>query len=716
VLGQTVGSYRIEAVLGEGGMGTVYRAQHTLIGKRAAVKVLRGDYGDDDEVVQRFFNEARAAAKIEHPGIIDVYDFGRHHGRAYLVMEMLAGEPLSARLAGGPMPPDAAVRIARQIASALAAAHNHGITHRDLKPDNVFLVPDPEVTGGDRVKLLDFGIAKLVEPDAAASVETRTGAVIGTPVYMSPEQCRGAGEVDVRADLYSLGCILYQMLSGAPPFQHRGVGELITAHMTEPPEPIADRAPGTDPAIAALVMRLLEKKPQHRPASAREVVLALDGELAIEPRGSTAPQPGAHLATLLPDEAPPDTDPSPGLATAPTAYDTEPKPEATAKTGTMSTLSAAAATREAGDSEPPPGRRWPLAAAAAIAIAGALVLWLASQRSDDGGEPRATASPPAATDAAPALDQPTIGLRHLQAYRDASGSAGVLFAQPGGWASAASDFAAMAEQPGAPARWTTAALVCRGFAALFAGRKDEALAEMEQAVDREPDWVMTQLGLARALTATEQYPQALEAARRAERLAPDWWLPVAESANVHRSADRFEQAIEEYRRALSKAPGEPLVLASLSLLYHVMEMDEAAIEYAEKALAADDGMLSARLLLAERALEKGDGQTALDQAEQILARQPRSVPAKLAQGDALLALRRKREARTALERTIELVDELGPGGAPRARIAAVRKALAAGKLPRPRHLRDRKTRSRRSSKKPDRSKQNMADPLNGLDF
>src|SRR6185312_16102012 len=200
-------------------------------------KLLRPELTENSELVQRFFNEAKAATAIRHPGIIEVFDFGyTEQGRAYLIMEFLDGEPLSSRIARGPLAEVDAAQIARGISSALVAAHDKGIVHRDLKPDNVFLVPDPDVPMGERPKVLDFGIAKLGDHLPKDMRHTVTGALIGTPLYMAPEQARAAASIDGRADLYSLGCMLYEMLVGKPPFSAEGDGELIALHMFSEPE------------------------------------------------------------------------------------------------------------------------------------------------------------------------------------------------------------------------------------------------------------------------------------------------------------------------------------------------------------------------------------------------------------------------------------------------------------------------------------------------
>ncbi len=266
VIGSTIGSYRILQQLGEGGMGAVYLAEHALLGRRAAIKVLLPSLSSRQEIVTRFFNEARAATAIADPGIVQIFDFGYDGGVAYLVMELLVGEALDARLDKQRLAPIDALRIARQIAGTLGSAHARGIIHRDLKPENVFLVRDPEVPGGERVKILDFGIAKLAGVDPGL-VKTQIGAVMGTPLYMSPEQCRGAGDIDARSDIYALGCVLYHMLTGRPPFVGEGMGEVLVMQLHEEP-----RAPGYGDEIDGFVLRCLAKRPGGRFASMAEVV------------------------------------------------------------------------------------------------------------------------------------------------------------------------------------------------------------------------------------------------------------------------------------------------------------------------------------------------------------------------------------------------------------------------------------------------------------
>ena len=287
-------------MIGEGGMGVVYRAEHTLLGRKAAIKVLRSEISQ--ELVERFFNEARAATAVKHPGIVEIYDFGHHgDGSAYIVMELLEGESLRDRLDREEcIPWTRAVTIAKQVASALGAAHELGVVHRDLKPDNVYLVVDPDVVGGERAKVLDFGIAKLADDTGVANVfRTRTGSLIGTPVYMSPEQCRGAGEVDERTDIYSLGCVLYQMVCGRPPFVGAGHGDLIMMHMTIAPTPPSRLEPTVPEWLEQVILRMLAKNPDDRHGDMAEVTSDLE-RLVVMPAMTLIPARGTRLATGTP--------------------------------------------------------------------------------------------------------------------------------------------------------------------------------------------------------------------------------------------------------------------------------------------------------------------------------------------------------------------------------------------------------------------------------
>jgi serine/threonine protein kinase len=285
VIGNHINNYEVVSLLGEGGMGTVYLALHPIMGRKAAIKVLKPELARDESLVSRFFNEARAANAIRHPNIIDIIDVGLlpEGNVPYMLMEFLEGESLSSRLDRvRPLDVEQAVEIASQTASALAAAHTKGIVHRDLKPDNLFLVPDEMVGDGERVKVLDFGIAKLRDDMRGSSMKTRTGAIMGTAAYMSPEQCQGLIEkIDHRTDVYALGVILYEMLCGAPPFISEGFGDLIIMHVMREPEHPQLRNPSIPDHVAASILCALAKNPDQRFQSMADFQSAIRGQASF---------------------------------------------------------------------------------------------------------------------------------------------------------------------------------------------------------------------------------------------------------------------------------------------------------------------------------------------------------------------------------------------------------------------------------------------------
>ncbi|HVU50686.1 MAG TPA: serine/threonine-protein kinase [Polyangia bacterium] len=302
MIGEIVGNYRILKLIGEGGMGVVYLAEHPGMGRRAAVKVLHAGLAHNQEIATRFFNEARAANSVRHPGIVEVFDLGAlPSGATYIIMEFLEGESLASRIRrAGPLPIAEAVDIAAQTAEVLAAAHAKGIVHRDLKPDNLFLVPDPRAPGRELVKVLDFGIAKLnLQSSGSGGVRTRTGAVMGTPLYMSPEQCRGTREVDLRTDVYALGIILYELVCGRPPFLSEGQGELIHMHIAVAPEPPRKLNPSLSPALERVILAALEKDPAARTQTMGDLLRALRAAAAA-PAGKALPTAPNRSAAAVP--------------------------------------------------------------------------------------------------------------------------------------------------------------------------------------------------------------------------------------------------------------------------------------------------------------------------------------------------------------------------------------------------------------------------------
>jgi eukaryotic-like serine/threonine-protein kinase len=275
------GQFRVLRRLGRGSMGAVYEAEHLRTRARFALKVLSAKMGRAGDLEARFEREARASGLMQHPNIVAVQAFGRlDDGVPYLVMELVSGPELGDLLEKGPLTAERSLLVARQILSGVGYAHSLGMVHRDMKPDNVMLGRGPG--GVDQVKILDFGIVKLIGELAAAEVGTetltQTGVVFGTPAYMAPEQAL-ARELDGRADLYAVGCILFEMLIGAPPFRGRDAIEILKQHVSAAPPALASA--GLDPshcteALESLVARALAKKPADRFASASDMIAAVD--------------------------------------------------------------------------------------------------------------------------------------------------------------------------------------------------------------------------------------------------------------------------------------------------------------------------------------------------------------------------------------------------------------------------------------------------------
>jgi len=306
--------YRIDALIGEGGMGRVYSAEHVLMRKRLAIKVLHRELTTMAEVVARFEREAMAAANIDHPNVAAATDFGKlPDGAVFLVLEYVQGKSLRDEIAGGPIAAERALHITRQIAAGLASAHALDIVHRDLKPENVMLVEK----GGDPdfAKVLDFGIAKVPIGDVphpahtpAHTPITKAGMVFGTPEYMAPEQALGQ-TVDGRADLYALGVILYEMLSGSRPFSSQSQVGILGQQLSKSPPKISDRAPGifVPPAVEAVAMKLLQREASERYQSATEVVDVINRLLA--------PIPGHGIYRFTLPEGSPSNPPPPSPET-----------------------------------------------------------------------------------------------------------------------------------------------------------------------------------------------------------------------------------------------------------------------------------------------------------------------------------------------------------------------------------------------------------------
>src|SRR5438128_9112855 len=301
--GTKLGRYEIRAKIGEGGMGEVYRARDTQLGRDVAVKVLPSTYSVDEHRLSRFEQEASAASALNHPNILIVHDIGSHEGSPYVVSELLEGETLRKRISGAPLAQRRAIDYALQIAHGLAAAHEKGIVHRDLKPDNIFITKD------GRVKILDFGIAKLTQREGSRSqtdiptrrVNTDPGVVMGTVGYMSPEQVRGQA-VDHRSDIFAFGAILYEMLSGRRAFHGESPADTMSAILKEDPPDLSDTNQNVSPALERLVNHCLEKNPEARFHSASDLAFALetaDAKLTVSSPGLSTASPSSSAEYIV---------------------------------------------------------------------------------------------------------------------------------------------------------------------------------------------------------------------------------------------------------------------------------------------------------------------------------------------------------------------------------------------------------------------------------
>jgi len=430
VLGQRVNNFEIVRLLGQGGMGSVYEAEHRLIRKKVAVKFLRPELAAQGDLMQRFFNEARATSAIHHPNIVEVIDLGTlPDGAPYLVMELLEGESLGDRLHRlGRLPIGEAVELACQTASALQAAHDKGIVHRDLKPDNLFLVRDQRFEDRELVKVLDFGIAKLRADLSPSPVDTAAGTIWGTPTYMSPEQCRGVPDsIDHRSDIYSLGVIVYEAICGRPPFSSEGTGDLMMMHMGQEPEKLSVLEPSVTPQIEQAVLKALAKRPDQRFGRMLELANALRAGA-----GAVIALPQRHHSTLAAGSVAAAGTVQGAVARAlarPEVHDGawSAADEATeTASDTLGTSKHAKPHRAQPPASPPPApvgaalcedspaarRRWPLVAGGLLAVLGAIAaLWMRSAAPSSVARPASAAHSVTAavsSPASPLLDAPRL--------------------------------------------------------------------------------------------------------------------------------------------------------------------------------------------------------------------------------------------------------------------------------------------------------------------
>jgi serine/threonine protein kinase len=399
-LGQVLGAYKLHELLGKGGMGYVYRAEHAKLGREVALKLLRGDYAKRRDAVLRFFQEAKTVNRVRHRNIVDVTDFVElEDGTTFIIMEFLRGQSLGKWARTGiDLPRALAVLV--QICDGLGAAHAVGVVHRDLKPDNVIVVPTSD--GAEMVKLLDFGVAKLLNrDDEDIGFQTAAGSVIGTPAYMSPEQAGGM-IVDHRSDIYSLGAIMYELFCGQPMFRGRSFGEYVRKHLTENPVPPRQTANGAgiDPALEALILRCLAKDANERFShilELRDGLLHLLGGHETQPPSyaalahSSIRPPMSQLSQLLPPHVLPL--PAPGMVT------TIPTPPSASQLSQISGMPSIYSQYSLPETAPPPEPAtpwwvWFVGGAFAVGLGIAGALWYAGG-SEPAPKPTPTAQPTA---------------------------------------------------------------------------------------------------------------------------------------------------------------------------------------------------------------------------------------------------------------------------------------------------------------------------------
>lgn len=415
-VGQQLGGYTILKRIGGGQMGEVFLAQHRRIARRAAIKTLIPELSAKEAVIERFFKEARNTSQIRNPAIVEILDCDVHEGQAYIIMEFLEGESLGTYLKrAGALEPDMAflLGVMGATASAVGAAHDVGIMHRDLKPENIYLQLVAPASPTVTVKALDFGISQLSRDDGGPS-KTKSGVLLGSPAYMSPEQCRGSGKTDERSDIYSLGCVLYEALCGRPPYTSRSLGDLILAHVSEPVKAPIKLVPDVPPKLNALILKMLAKAPDERPASMKVVTDALRDcarALGIDFEAPLEPLIPVERPVLMAEGAPALAIPAePSKAQPPAPAYVAPTPPSPPSPSGPAVPAPVAPAFSAPASSAPPSSAPPLSAPAAPAFSPAPVVVPVSPPAEDQRQP-AFARPPAsaAAPSAPALPQHAAG-------------------------------------------------------------------------------------------------------------------------------------------------------------------------------------------------------------------------------------------------------------------------------------------------------------------
>lgn len=388
-IGTMVGSYQVDALLGRGGMGVVYRAEDQrpgTLGRKVALKILAPELSADDRFRQRFLRESQMAASIDHPNIVPVYEAGEVEGLLYIAMRYVQGEDLRALVQReGPLPPDRALGIISQVAAALDTAHARGLVHRDVKPGNILVIGAEDQDSTPHVYLTDFGLTKRSDSHSGLTV---TGQFVGTIEYVAPEQIEGK-EVDPRTDLYALGCVFFEVLTGTPPFQAEQEAALLWAHLSQPPPKATDRRPDLPPALDQVLAKAMAKAMDDRYGSCRELMAAARSALTAQP------VPPTFTPTLAPPPPPPPA-PAQPVATPAAAQGPPPPP---------------APWQEVGPPPGPPQKRSPVLLVSIILgvlvlAAAGLGIYLATREEGPGPTPTSPTAPPSPTPTAPSTEGP----------------------------------------------------------------------------------------------------------------------------------------------------------------------------------------------------------------------------------------------------------------------------------------------------------------------
>ncbi len=620
--GEAIGRFQITRVLGQGGMGVVYAARDPELGRELAVKVLHRSLDDEDERARaRLLREARAMARVSHPNLVTIYDVGRNDGRVFIAMELVPGQTLGQWSRGATRAWTEVLDMYRNAGEGLLAAHEEGLVHRDFKPSNVLL------SDKGRVQVLDFGLARATSADDVMHEDE-------DPVVVLDH----ADQQALAADLTRTGSLVGTPAYMAPE-QFRG----------EPTDARTDQFS----FCVALWEALFGERPFEGTTTVALMFSVTGGRIRSPPAGTEIPAPIVEALRQ-------------GLQTDPGHRFSGMRP-------LLERL------RPSETAEASGSRRWGLVAAAGLlTLAGAGALAWAARPVP---EPVPTSSRTDHDDPSATVDPPAMGLATLEGYTTRKDFRSTATR----WRTAERDFARACEADPEHARHCAAVQFCRGQALLEEHAAKDAQTHMEMAAALDPTWALPPVGLASALRLQQRFDDALEASITAQGLDPTLWVAVSSAAATHVAAQQLDEAIDEYLRALEMAPDHPELLADLALVYHARQLDSQAERFAAKALAHDPQSMSALMLLAERALEEGQAQLALDHAERAIAVGPQSVPAWLARGDALLLLGRTKEAVTSFERAIERAKLDPKHGAPESRMDEVTRALSAGETPRPRN-------------------------------